>query len=33
LVAFDGENLASGAYFYKVIAGDFSEEKKMNLLK
>ncbi len=32
-VTFDGENLASGVYFYKMIAGDFSSVKKMNLLK
>jgi len=32
-VSFDGENLASGVYFYKMVAGDFSSVKKMNLLK
>jgi hypothetical protein len=32
-VSFDGEYLASGVYFYKMIAGDFSVVKKMNLLK
>ena len=32
-VSFDGGNLASGVYFYKMIAGDFSSVKKMNLLK
>jgi archaellum component FlaG (FlaF/FlaG flagellin family) len=32
-VTFDGEKLASGVYFYKMIAGDFSFVKKMNLLK
>ncbi len=32
-VNFDGENFASGVYFYKMIAGDFSFVKKMNLLK
>lgn len=32
-VTFDSENLASGVYFYKMIAGDFSSVKKMNLLK
>jgi hypothetical protein len=32
-VSFSTENLASGVYFYKMIAGDFSDVKKMNLLK
>jgi hypothetical protein len=32
-VLFDGDNLASGIYFYKMIADDFSSVKKMNLLK
>ncbi len=32
-VSFDGKNLASGVYFYKMIAGDFTSVKKMNLLK
>ncbi|HEY6626310.1 MAG TPA: T9SS type A sorting domain-containing protein [Ignavibacteriaceae bacterium] len=32
-VSFDGENLASGVYFYKMVAGNFSSVKKMNLLK
>jgi len=32
-VSFNGENLASGVYFYKMIAGDFSSVKKMNFLK
>ncbi len=29
----DASNVASGVYFYKIIAGDFSETKKMMLLK
>ena len=32
-VNFDGKNLASGIYFYKMITGDFTSVKKMNLLK
>lgn len=32
-VSFDSKNLASGVYFYKMIAGDYSSVKKMNLLK
>jgi hypothetical protein len=32
-VAFGGENLSSGVYFYKMTAGDFLTVKKMNLLK
>jgi PKD repeat protein len=32
-VSFSSENLASGVYFYKMVAGDFSSVKKMNLLK
>ncbi len=32
-VSFGFENLASGVYFYKMVAGDFSSVKKMNLLK
>jgi archaellum component FlaG (FlaF/FlaG flagellin family) len=30
---FSSENLSSGVYFYKMIAGDFSSVKKMSLLK
>lgn len=32
-VAFGGENFASGIYFYKMTAGNFTSVKKMNLLK
>ena len=32
-VTFDGANFASGVYFYKISAGDFSEIRKMMLVK
>jgi hypothetical protein len=32
-VTFNTENLASGVYFYKIIAGDFADKKKMIVLK
>ncbi len=32
-VVFDGSNLTSGIYFYKIAAGKFTEVKKMTLLK
>jgi hypothetical protein len=32
-VSFDGSNLSSGVYFYKIFAGDFVDAKKMMLIK
>lgn len=32
-VQFDAENLPNGIYFYKITAGNFTEVKKMTLLK
>jgi hypothetical protein len=32
-VKFDGSNLASGLYFYKLQAGDFVQSKRLLLLK
>jgi flagellar hook assembly protein FlgD len=32
-VTFDGSNIPSGVYFYKMQTGDFSETKKMILMK
>jgi hypothetical protein len=32
-VDFNGSNLASGVYFYKIVSGDFTATKKMSLIK
>ena len=33
LVKFDGSNLGSGVYFYKITVGNFSAVKRMILIK
>ena len=32
-IEFDGTNYPSGVYYYKLTAGDFTETKKMVLIK
>ena len=32
-VEFDGSNLTSGVYFYRLSAGEYSDTKKMMLVK
>ena len=32
-INFDGSKLPSGIYFYKITAGDFTDAKKMLLVK
>ncbi|MGH2575313.1 MAG: T9SS type A sorting domain-containing protein, partial [Ignavibacteria bacterium] len=32
-VQFDGNNIASGTYFYRIEAGDFTDVKKMIFVK
>ncbi|MCC7158395.1 MAG: T9SS type A sorting domain-containing protein, partial [Ignavibacteria bacterium] len=32
-VQFDASSLSSGAYFYRIVSGDYSETKKMLLVK
>ena len=32
-ITWDGKNFASGSYFYKIVSGDFTDIKKMILVK
>ncbi len=32
-VSFNAENYSSGIYFYKLTAGEFTETKKMSIIK
>ena len=32
-VTFDGSNLSSGVYYYKITAGEFTDVKKMMMIK
>jgi hypothetical protein len=32
-ITFNGDGMASGVYFYKLVAGNFSATKKMVMLK
>ncbi|MFQ5870525.1 MAG: T9SS type A sorting domain-containing protein, partial [Candidatus Zixiibacteriota bacterium] len=33
MVAWDASSIASGVYFYKLVAGEYTATKSMNLLK
>jgi hypothetical protein len=32
-IAFDASNLASGIYFYRIVAGKYVDSKRMTLIK